>query len=187
MGFFNNKNIWGSGSQSGDSSTVEPLITDGITPPVGIDRIWFDRSSRSLKTYNSSTGNWEPIASAETTVDPEGDQGGAAVPQLAEVNQSIVVGGYGTTRVSIPIGFDKYDLRIVEATNTMNQNLSLAIYENAIDGKKIYQSLSQMSVYDICNIPCEDKDGTKMVHVEVKNHGVSEAEIIITVKATSLQ
>ncbi|MCY8228708.1 hypothetical protein MOC30_14055 [Bacillus spizizenii] len=187
MGFFNNKSIWGSGSQSDGGSTVEPLITDGITPPTGTDRIWFDRSSKSFKMYDLSTGNWEPITSSETNIYPDENQGGAAVPQLAEVNQSIVVGGYGIARVSIPIGFDKYDLRIVEATNTMNQNLSLAIYENAIDGKKIYQSLSQMTIYDICNIPCEDKDGTKMVHVEVKNHGVSEAEIIITVKATSLQ
>lgn len=185
MGFFNKSNFWNVGNEGSQSESS--IIADTKTEPKDEASLWFDRENKTIKIYDEELKVWTPITSEPSLPETSGNQGVTNMPQLIEVNQSLTVGGYGAGKVSIPVGFNKYDIRIVEASNNMNQNISLSIYESAVNGKKIYQSLSQMALYDICNIPCEDKDGEKMIHIEVKNHGMNETEINLTVKATSLQ
>jgi hypothetical protein len=117
---------------------------------------------------------------------PSSGGGGGSAPQLIEVQQVVSVSATSSTRVSIPTGFNSYDIRTVEASSDTGLEASVVIYEQATGSKKIYQSLAKAKVYDVCNIPCEDKDGTQMIHIEAFNHGTSNADIIVTLKLISI-
>lgn len=173
---------WKELSGGGSQPSPNPIVYS-VNPPSNTESLWVDTEDYSLKIYDRIMSEWKQIKGDAGV--PVGD---IEMPKLIEVNQEVVVNGYGSTRVSLPMDFDKYDIRIVDAKNNMNQNISVSIFEGiADDSKKIYQSLQALSIYDICNIPCEDKEGTKSVHVEIKNHGVQETEVNVTIKATSLQ
>lgn len=112
--------------------------------------------------------------------------GGGNAAQLVEVQQVVSVNANSSKRLSIPTGFNSYDIRTVEALSDTGLETSVVIYEQATGSKKIYQSLAKAKVYDVCNIPCEDKDGTQMIHIEAFNHGTSNADIVVTLKLISI-
>lgn len=141
---------------------------------------WFDKSDLTIKLFNEELGKWVNISSQsqqEVSID---------MPKLIEVNHELFIQSFSSTKISLPIGINRYDIRTVEAKGNNNQDISLIINESSSGGKIIYKSIDSKSIYDVCNIPCEDKDKTEMIHLEIFNKSIFDADISITIKLTSL-
>lgn len=112
--------------------------------------------------------------------------GGNGVPRLYEVVHTFVMGAGQSVPLELDATMNKYDIRTVHFSADKTGDLKVSIYDRAVDGVCIYQSLAQYPVYDIVNVPCEDKDGTGKLHVVLASLIPVDATVTLRVKLTSL-
>jgi hypothetical protein len=116
-----------------------------------------------------------------------GSGGGSQVPTYVERSQTVTVPAGQSVPVAINVGFDKFDVRSVSASSDNNMSIMVEIWDRANNGQLVYRSLQQQVIYDIPNVPMQDKDGTQSAHFVVYNYGMSQTNVTITLKITNLQ
>lgn len=113
-----------------------------------------------------------------------GGRGG--VPTLSEINETVELLPSETKTFSLDVWFDKYDIRTVYAKDENKNLISVSVFDKSSNGDIVYQSLKSDSIYDIANIPCQDKDGTQKIHVRLINHSQNNAQVTLKIKTTNL-
>ncbi|UXO88727.1 hypothetical protein [Bacillus safensis] len=113
-----------------------------------------------------------------------GGRGG--VPTLSEINETVELLPSETKTFSLDVWFDKYDIRTVYAKDENKNLISVSVFDKSSNGDIVYQSLKSDSIYDIANIPCQDKDGTQKIHVQLINHSQNNAQVTLKIKTTNL-
>lgn len=149
--------------------------------PSTTDVVWVDTTEWVMKAYDDISQSWVILA---PTVDNTG--GGGAVPTLVEINETIAVPAKTSVAVSFDTGYDKYDIRVVDAQSVTNQVIAVSIYEDAAHTKLVYRSLESATIYDILNLPCIDKDASLRIHMMIENISSTAASVKLIVKVTNL-
>lgn len=129
------------------------------------------------------------IMQLNSTLTPGSGGGGgysSSLLHLIEKEIDVLVMSGESKYVPIPIGYDKYDIRTLLVTNDKDSDTSNQIYDKMTGGIRIYKSLNEKSTYDILNIPCIDKDGSKTCHLYVENLSATHSTYKIILKATIL-
>lgn len=125
-------------------------------------------------------------ATKTITINSTASGGNGGVPTLTEVTHTIKVNAGKSERFSLPASFSKYDIRTVNISNSNKCIVDMAIYDQSVNGQRVYLSNKEINTYDIVNVPCHDKDETKMIHFEITNYGVNSTDVSIVVKLTNL-
>lgn len=112
--------------------------------------------------------------------------GGNGVPTLTEITQTIDVPFGQTVEVSLDAAFNKYEIRTLEMKNTERMMMDISIFDQAIDGRRIYYSNQEVNTYDIVNVPCHDKDQTEKIHLSLTNYGTKDTTASIVITTTNL-
>lgn len=123
----------------------------------------------------------QQLTDLQTQVDGEGTK-------LIEIVTSVVVPANDAVRQSLYVGVNNYEVRTLYAKNVSNTNpINVVIYDEAILGFRVYESVRATETYDIVAVPMVDKDGIKSVYIEVVNNGNADAEVYIKLMLTSLK
>jgi hypothetical protein len=120
--------------------------------------------------------NWEMLSS-----------GGGGVPRLYEIVHTQVLAAGQQVALNLEATMNKYDLRTVSFKADKTGDLQVSVYDKAVDGNLVYQSLAQSPIYDIVNVPIEDKDGTGKLHIILQSMSPVDATVTLRAKITSLQ
>ncbi|MMZ42208.1 hypothetical protein D1872_37280 [compost metagenome] len=113
--------------------------------------------------------------------------GGSAVPTLTEITHTETIESGASALVNLDAAFDKYDIRTIEASNTGNSTIDIQVFDSVGDNqRRIYQSNKESYTYDIVNVPCHDKDGTKQLHLKLTNYGSTQTSVSLTITTTNL-
>lgn len=112
--------------------------------------------------------------------------GGGGVARLYEIVHTQILAAGQQVALNLEATMNKYDIRVVSFKADKQGDLQVSMYDKAVDGNLVYQSLVQQSVYDIVNVPCEDKDGTGKLHVVLQSMVAVDATVTLRVKLTSL-
>lgn len=115
-----------------------------------------------------------------------GGSGGGGVPTFKEITADISVIANSSNFVSLNAYFDKYDLRTISAISAENQNIKVSVFDKSNKGDLVYESLIRPQIYDIVNVPIEDKDNSKKIHVLVENLGNEDTIVYLKIKVTNL-
>ncbi|AEO93628.1 tail protein [Bacillus phage G] len=112
--------------------------------------------------------------------------GGGGVPTLTEITHTELVPAGGQVRLSLDAAFNKYDIRTLEMHNTESMVMSVSVFDQRIDGRRVYDSNKEISTYDIVNVPCHDKDQSEKIHLLLTNHGTKDTVASLIINTTSL-
>lgn len=112
--------------------------------------------------------------------------GGGGVPTLTEITQTIDVPAGQSVPISLDAAFSKYDIRTLEMKNTEKTMMDIAIYDQTVDGRRVYYSNQEINTYDIVNVPCQDKDQTDKLHLVLTNYGTKDTTASVVVTTTNL-
>lgn len=119
--------------------------------------------------------NWQGISA-----------GGDGVPRLFEIVKTLTIDGGSSIALELDATMNKYDIRTVYCSTDKQGEVQVSIYEKAVDGLVVYKSLSQPMVYDIANVPCEDKDGTGKLHAVINYSLPAQTKLTLRIKLTNL-
>lgn len=114
--------------------------------------------------------------------------GGPVADTLARLieQESVINIPAKTTRyIPLPIGFDRYEVRTTFVQPTGDVSYVLSIFDKQTSGNLIYRSLEEKSTYDIVNVPCEDKDGTQVLHAYIENKSTIASDFRLIIKVTN--
>lgn len=106
--------------------------------------------------------------------------------RLIEKKVIVTLGPSESKYIPIDVGFDRYEVRTIFIKNDKNNNYVASIYDKQSNGDIVYKSLEESYTYDIINVPCEDKDGTKSVHLFLENKDNTAADFTVIIKVTNL-
>lgn len=112
------------------------------------------------------------------------DGSAIGMPQLYEAQTTIRLNASESQFITLPVGFNKYDIRTVYFD--ANAIVNVTIYDKAVNGFVVYDSLSEKSCYDVVNVPCEDKSGNKNLNVKIQNTANVPTTVTLSIKVTSL-
>lgn len=87
--------------------------------------------------------------------------------------------------IPVDVGFDRFEVRTVFVENDTKTNYVLSMYDKKENGNIIYRSLEENKTYDIANVPCEDKDGLKTLHMYLENRSNTETEYRLIIRLTN--
>lgn len=110
---------------------------------------------------------------------------GIGLPQLKEVKTTVQLGALESKTLSVDVGFNKYDIRTLEFTSDSTKAV-VSIFDKNEDGFQVYKSIAAYKVYDVVNIPCEDKDDTNKLHISISNTDSAQTNVTVAIKVTSL-
>lgn len=105
---------------------------------------------------------------------------------LVEREVQVEVGPEEILYVPVDVGFGKFEIRTVYAENSENNPTILRIFDKRQNGYAIYQSIEEVSTYDILNIPCQDKDFNNSCHLYIENRSVTPTVYKIVMRFTNL-
>ncbi|MNT12399.1 hypothetical protein D3C72_1473240 [compost metagenome] len=109
------------------------------------------------------------------------------MPTLTEITHTETIESGASALVNLDAAFDKYDIRTIEASNTGNSTIDIQVFDSVGDNqRRIYQSNKESYTYDIVNVPCHDKDGTKQLHLKLTNYGSTQTSVSLTITTTNL-
>lgn len=114
------------------------------------------------------------------------NSGGGSVPTLTEITETINVPSGSSVFVSLDAAFNKYDIRTLEAFNDTGAMIEVEVYDQAENGRRVYYSNREKHIYDIVNVPCHDKDQTKMIHLKINNYDTSDTNVSLNINTTNL-
>ncbi|MGM0758058.1 hypothetical protein [Bacillus zhangzhouensis] len=140
---------------------------------------YIEKSNKSIEFIKEI-----PVEDHIVFIAMSGGRGG--VPTLNEINDTVTLLPSETKTLSLDAWFDKYDIRTVYAKDENKNLISVSVFDKSSNGDVVYQSLKSDSIYDIANIPCQDKDGTQKIHVQLINHSQNNAQVTLKIKTTNL-
>ncbi|MEH7760045.1 hypothetical protein V7417_04920 [Bacillus pumilus] len=140
---------------------------------------YIEKSNKSIEFIKEI-----PVEDRIVFIAMSGGRGG--VPTLSEINETVSLLPSETKTLSLDAWFDKYDIRTIYAKDENKNLISVSVFDSSSNGDVVYQSLKSDSIYDIANIPCQDKDGTQKIHVQLINHSQNNAQVTLKIKTTNL-
>lgn len=140
---------------------------------------YIEKSNKSIEFIKEI-----PVEDHIVFIAMSGGRGG--VPTLNEINDTVALLPSETKTLSLDAWFDKYDIRTIYAKDENKNLISVSVFDKSSNGDVVYQSLKSNSIYDIANIPCQDKDGTQKIHVQLINHSQNNAQVTLKIKTTNL-
>ncbi|MDM5298056.1 hypothetical protein QUF51_07785 [Bacillus pumilus] len=153
------------------------VYKNGILQSKQMDYI--EKSNKSIEFMKEI-----PVEDHIVFIAMSGGRGG--VPTLSEINETVDLLPSETKTLSLDAWFDKYDIRTISAKDENKNLISVSVFDKSSNGDIVYQSLKSDSIYDIANIPCQDKDGTQKIHVKLINHSQNNAQVTLKIKTTNL-
>lgn len=117
-----------------------------------------------------------------------GDSSGGQFESLARLIEKEIKVTLSSNEVSyipVDVGFDRFEVRTVFVENDTKTNYVLSMYDKKENGNIIYRSLEENKTYDIVNVPCEDKDGLKTLHMYLENKSNTETEYRLIIRLTN--
>jgi hypothetical protein len=106
--------------------------------------------------------------------------------RLIEKKVTTTLGPNENKYIPVDVGFDRYEVRTIFIQNSNNNKYVASIYDKQTNGDIVYKSLEESYTYDIINVPCEDKDGTKSVHLFIQNKDNASSDFTVIIKVTNL-
>jgi hypothetical protein len=108
-----------------------------------------------------------------------------SLQRLIEKEMVVTVGANTSLYIPVDVGFDRYEVRTVFVAPYGNTTYVLSMYDKQIDGNIIYRSLEESNTYDIINVPCEDKEGTQVLHCVLENKGSTSVDFRLIIRLTN--
>lgn len=112
------------------------------------------------------------------------------VQTLIVLTGSEDVDGGDSKLITIPIEFKKYELKTVRVLNNSNDNkIVVSLFDN-FEEMEVYKSNEEKHVYDILNIPIEDKSDTinnGNVYLKIENVGSTNIACDYEIKILNLR
>lgn len=146
-----------------------------LETPFGNEMYVCKENHMSTFDFNEDIEKWELIS---------GGRGGVAT--FKEIKTIVNVSPNSNNMVSLDTHFDKFELRTVYAKSTEERDIKVSIFDHHTNGDLVYESLIRSRLYDIVNVPMEDKSGGKKVHILVENHSDIATTVELKIKITNL-
>lgn len=106
--------------------------------------------------------------------------------QLIEMQKTMRVEGGKSQHISLPVGYDLYEIKTISAKSDTQEGMTVSIYADSEFQEEIYRSLTQAVIEDIVAIPVRDKSGGKSLFVAVNNPAAGDMNAEIKIKAVNL-
>lgn len=112
--------------------------------------------------------------------------GGESLPVLTEITKNIAVSANSTIDLDLEMPSNKCDIRTVYVETNGSGNVQLSIFNTLTNGFCVYSSMTEKTIYDIANVPYQDKDLNKLIHCRIMNASSSNINAKIILNVTSL-
>lgn len=111
------------------------------------------------------------------------------VQKLITCDGSTSINSNGVRDISIPINYKRYELKTVRVLNETNTSDIVVKLYDSFDNNEVYRSKEQNNIYDILNIPVEDKktDDSGNIYLRIENLGNSDIMINYEIKILNLR
>lgn len=153
-----------------------------IIPGVYINFVSMPRSR--YKGIQSPSPPIQPIP-------PEIEEGDDEVQTLVTRKKSVLVPAGRFVELTIPVGYRRYELKTVRATNTTNDSDIVVSFYDSFEDMQVYESNPQSSIYDIANIPVEDQNSNNPlvgnIYMIIKNTGNQDISVDYEIKLLNLR
>lgn len=109
------------------------------------------------------------------------------VPVLVDLAHSVIVPNSQTVRTALSTGFNKVDIRTLQAKNVTNSDTFLVrIFDKSVGGDAVYESILSNNVYDILSIPVVDRNNNSKIYVEIVNNTLNDITVDLKLMLVSL-
>jgi hypothetical protein len=108
-----------------------------------------------------------------------------SLARLIEKEINITLSSNENLYIPVDVGFDRFEVRTVFVENADFVPYVLSMYDKKEDGNIIYRSLEETATYDIANVPCEDKDGLKTLHMYLQNKSTTQTTFRLIIRLTN--
>lgn len=112
--------------------------------------------------------------------------GGESLPVLTEIVKTLAVSANSITDLDLAIPTNKCDIRTVYVETSGSGSIQFSIFNSATNGFCVYSSMTEPKIYDIANVPYQDKDLNKLIHGRIMNAGSSNINVKIILNVISL-